>query len=208
MKTILLINASPFGAASRNYKLARKAADNLLDARPDIMLVERHLAAARQSPIAEDYADAIVKHAERDAPAFAESEILIREVEACDYLIVATPTHNFSVPAALKLWIDYVLRADRTFTYRDGYKIGMLDDRPTLVVVSSGGVHNGPNARQPDYLSPYLTEILATIGISDVQIIRLQGLAIPDFAAESLALGDRLLAANPIFGLTSVITGS
>jgi len=208
MKTILLVNASPFGTASRNYKLAKRAADNLLDAGVDILLVERHLAVTRPSPIAADYADAIVNHAEHNAPAFAEAEILIREVEASDYLIVATPTHNFSVPAALKLWIDYVLRAGRTFTYQDGYKIGLLADRPTLVVVSSGGVHNGPHARQPDYLSPYLTQILATIGISSVEFIRLQGLAIPDLAAESLALGDGLLAAHPIFGLTSAVTGS
>lgn len=208
MKTILLLNASPLGSASRSYELGRKAADNLLDAEPDIRLVERDLSVMCPSPITEHYADAIVQRAEHHLPAFAESETLIQEIEACNYLIVATPMHNFSVPASLKLWIDYVLRAGRTFTYRDGYKVGLLEDRPTLVVVGSGGTHDGPRARQPDYLSPYFAHVLATIGITNVQFIRLQGLAMPDLATEALALGNRQLAANPVFGLTSAVTGS
>mgnify|MGYP001024501438 CR=1 FL=1 len=39
MKTILLVNASPLGAASRVYAEVRKAAANLLEAAPDVMLV-------------------------------------------------------------------------------------------------------------------------------------------------------------------------
>lgn len=205
MKTILLLNASPLGPASRAYRLARKAARNLLIAGSDIALVEHDLSAMRPSPISGRYADAIISRAEQDAPAFAESETLIREVESCDYLIVATPMHNFTVPASLKLWIDYVLRAGRTFAHRDGYKVGLLEDRPVLVVIGSGGVYNGPHARQPDHLSPYFTQVLATIGIRDVQFIHLQGLARADVAEQSLALGEGQLAANPVFGLTSAV---
>ncbi len=139
MKTILLLNASPMGTASRAYTLAKKAASNLLSAYSDTALVERDLSRLHASPIRAAYADAIIGQAEHDAPDFAASEMLIREVEICDYLIVATPMHNFSVPASLKLWIDYVLRGGRSFTYRDGYKVGLLADRPTLIVVGSVG---------------------------------------------------------------------
>jgi len=208
MKSILLVNASPQGSASRAYGMARKAADNLLSAEPDIRLVERHLSANRPSPISGEYADAIVQRATRAAAAFVESETFIQDVIDCDYLIIATPMHNFTVPASLKLWIDYVLRDERTFTRRDGYKVGLLADRPALVIVGSGGVHNGPHARQPDYLSPYLTHVLATIGISDVEFIYLQGMARHDAAEQSLASADRQLAANPVFGLVSTVAGS
>jgi len=208
MKTILLVNASPLGAASRVYAVERKAADTLLEAEPDVMLVERDLSAMRLPPIAGDYADAIVQRAESHVPAFAQSERLIEDVIACDYLIVATPMHNFSVPASLKLWIDYVLRAGRTFTHRDGNKVGLLEDRPALVVVGSGGFYNGAQARQPDYLSPYLTHVLATIGIGSVQFIHLQGLVRPDMAEQACELADRQLAVHPVFGLASALTGS
>ncbi|TXH81648.1 MAG: FMN-dependent NADH-azoreductase [Rhizobium sp.] len=208
MKTVLLVNASPFGTSSRVYAMARKAADNVLEAGPGVRLIEGDLSVLRPSPIAGDYAAAIARRAESHAPAFAESELLIGEIIACDYLIVATPMHNFSVPASLKLWIDYVLRDGRTFTRRDGYKVGLLADRPALVVVGSGGAHNGPDARQPDYLSPYLAHVLATIGISSLQFIYLQGLARPDMADQSLACGERQLAAYSIFGLVSAAMGS
>jgi FMN-dependent NADH-azoreductase len=201
MKTILLLNASPLGPASRAYGLAKTAARNLQHAKPDLALVERDLSIIHPSPVSRHYADSIVARADRDIPTFTESETLIREVEACHYLIVATPMHNFSVPAALKLWIDYVLRVDRTFTHRDGYKVGLLKDRPTLVVIGSGGVYHGPQARQPDYLSPYFTHVLATIGINDLQFIHLQGLARTDIAEQSLAFANRQLAADRIFGV-------
>lgn len=208
MKTILLVNASPLGPASRVYALAKRAADNVLEAGADIRMIERDLSATRLSPITEDYADAIVQRAESGAPAFAESETLTEELVACDYLIVATPMHNFAVPASLKLWIDYVLRDGRTFTRRDGYKVGLLADRAALVVVGSGGVHSGPHARQPDYLSPYLAHVLATVGIGNVQFVYLQGLARPDMAEQSVVWAERQLAASPVFGLASALTGS
>ncbi|MDL2407423.1 NAD(P)H-dependent oxidoreductase [Rhizobium calliandrae] len=208
MKTIPLVNASPLGSASRAYAIARKAADKLLDSGANTRLIERDLSPAHPSPIAKDYADAVAKRAERDAPAFAQSEILIQEVIDCDYLIIATPMHNFTAPASLKLWIDYVLRVNRTFTHRDGYKIGLLADRPTLVVVGSGGVYHGAHARQPDYLSSYFALILATIGINNVQFIHLQGLVRPDMAEQSRILAERQLAVHPVFGLVSAATGS
>lgn len=42
--------------------------------------------------------------------------------------------------------------------------------------MSSGGIHQGPQARQPDFLSDYLRHALRTIGISDSRFIYLQGL--------------------------------
>lgn len=208
MRTILLLNASPMGAGSRAYTLAKKAAGNLLNTYPDTALIERDLSRLHASPIGAAYADAIIGQAEHDAPDFAESEMLIREVEGCGYLIIATPMHNFSVPASLKLWIDYVLRGGRSFTYRDGYKVGLLADRPTLVIVGSGGIYHGPQARQPDYLSAYFTHVLATIGLENVRFIRLQGLARPDVSEQVLAQATRQLAADPVFGLTSALMGS
>ncbi|MDM0022482.1 NAD(P)H-dependent oxidoreductase [Variovorax saccharolyticus] len=42
----------------------------------------------------------------------ARSEVLIRELEQADCLVIATPMHNDTVPAALKLWIDQSLACD------------------------------------------------------------------------------------------------
>jgi FMN-dependent NADH-azoreductase len=63
-------------------------------------------------------------------------------------------------------------------------KVGLMKDRPTFVLVSSGGFHAGERAKQTDFLTPYLRYALASIGISDVHFFLLQGLA---FGPEAVA---------------------
>lgn len=43
--------------------------------------------------------------------------MLVDELVAADILVLAVPMHNFGLPAALKSWIDHVVRAGRTFSY-------------------------------------------------------------------------------------------
>ena len=85
--------------------------------------------------------------------------------------------HNFTVPAALKAWIDQVVRFGRTFRSTPDGKIGLLADRPTYIVIAAGGYFSDKRARQPDHLTPYLKDILETIGIRDLRFITLEGLA-------------------------------
>jgi len=128
-----------------------------------------------------DFAAAMMTHQTPDAavdhPPLKESEILIRELEATDCLLISTPMHNFTVPAVLKAWLDQVVRFGRTFKSTPDGKIGLLQDRPTYIVIASGGYFSDDRARQPDHLTPYLTDILATIGIKSVTYITLEGLA-------------------------------
>ncbi|AJK50672.1 FMN-dependent NADH-azoreductase [Burkholderia plantarii] len=185
---LLLLNASPFGEASHAYGLARETVDALhrqeASSGREFTLIERDLVAAPLPPIAPGYASAITSRTP-DAGQFALSEELVREIEATDCLVIATPMHNFTVPAALKLWIDYVLRINRTFKGTPEGKVGLMQDRPTFVIVGSGGIHSGPNARQADFLTPYLGYALGTIGIRNVRFFLLQGLVMGEAAAQA-----------------------
>jgi len=174
MKRILLLECSPYQQLAHGSQLARR----LIATRwPDAELVERNLVGEPLSPLAADYAAALTGNAPLDDAAFACSEALIAELEASDCLIIITPMHNFTVPAALKLWIDYVLRIHRSFAATPQGKVGLLQDRPTLVLVSAGGFYQGPRARQPDFLTAYLRHALSTLGITEVAFVHLQGLA-------------------------------
>ncbi len=42
------------------------------------------------------------------------SEVLIREVEAADVIVIGTPMHDLTIRSALKAWIDQILRVGRT----------------------------------------------------------------------------------------------
>jgi FMN-dependent NADH-azoreductase len=104
--------------------------------------------------------------------------------------------HNFTVPSALKAWIDHVVRVRRTFDVTRGGKAGMLRDRPVFVAVSSGGRYSGERAGQPDFLTPYLKAILGVIGLHDLAFFSVEGSALGlDALAEARARTDQALQA-------------
>ena len=176
---ILHVACSPKGPAAESTKLSRRIVDLLLEIDPDAAIVERAIgeipvphvdanyAAAQHSPTAE-----VGSHG-----SIALSETLIRELEAADAVVIGTPMHNLAVPSTLKAWIDHVVRAGRTFDMSPNGKAGTLKDRPVFVAVSSGGFFSGERARQPDYLTPYLRLVLATIGLKDVTFFSVEGTA-------------------------------
>lgn len=200
MNKVLLINASPQGQASHAQRLALELVTTLRRQQPGLELIERDLGAQPLPPLDLDYARALTTVTPFDAPVFDVSEQLVTELESSDVLLIATPMHNFTVPAALKLWIDYVLRIHRTFSAGPEGKTGLLRDRPVYVLVGSGGFHQGERARQPDFLTSYLRHVLNTLGLFDVHFSYLQGLVFGDEAV-SHALGDARarLALEPLF---------
>jgi FMN-dependent NADH-azoreductase len=104
------------------------------------------------------------------------SEALIGELETADSVVISSPMHNFTVPAALKAWIDYVVRPRRTFQSTPEGKVGLVADRPVYVVVTCGGSFGKGPADQTDFFSPYLRYALGSIGIRTVNILRLENL--------------------------------
>lgn len=185
MTRILLLNSGPHSDASHGYQLAAEmiAASGLAN----VQVTERDLVRTPIPPIGRDYALAVTSHTPDDAKEFAWSERLIVELEQNDMLFIVTPMHNFTVPAALKLWLDHVIRINRSFRATPEGKVGLMKDRPTFVLVSSGGFHAGKRAKQVDFLTPYLRYALASIGINDVHFILLQGLVFgPEAVAQAM----------------------
>jgi FMN-dependent NADH-azoreductase len=75
-----------------------------------------------------------------------------------------------------------------------------MRDRPSIVIVGSGGVHSGERARQPDFLTPYLRYALGSIGIQSVQFLLLQGLVMGEATvAEALDAARAQLTGDAVF---------
>lgn len=188
MSTILRIDCSPKRVDGHSWQAADALIRHLTAQRPGVTVVHRDLTATPPPFIDRDFAGAMGSHATSEAarrvPALATSEALLAELETSGILVIATPMHNFTVPAALKAWVDQVARVGRAFRSTREGKVGNLADRPTFLILSSGGFFHGEQARQPDFLTPYLTAILATMGIKSVEIIRLQGLTRGEEALE------------------------
>jgi FMN-dependent NADH-azoreductase len=199
MSRVLMLLCSPFGPDSQGAVFARRLAGHLA---PGAETIVRDLNLPI-TPVNRHYAHAITSGAAMDDASYATSEELVSELERSDLLLIATPMHNFTVPAALKLWIDQVLRMGRSFEATREGKRGLMADRPTYVVVTSGGFYEGERARQPDFLTPYLKVVLATLGIHQVEFIHLQAVSGRPGAAPELMdqAWDKLGLATPSISL-------
>ncbi|MGY2316986.1 FMN-dependent NADH-azoreductase [Pseudomonas sp. SDO5522_S412] len=168
MTRALLLSFSPHGKAAQTFRLARAL---LREQAPQAEVTERDYGGRALPALTREYANALTTPGGLSGPATERSEQLIVELEACDLLIICTPVHNFTVPAALKCWIDHVVRIHRSFTVNPQFeKVGLLKDRRTFVLVSSGSSRKN---REPDFLTPYLQAILGTVGIHAVDFVYL-----------------------------------
>jgi FMN-dependent NADH-azoreductase len=175
LRNILQVSASPRTVTSLSRLMADEITARLSVLNPATPIIERDLALQPPPHPGAAYAEALVGGPDQDPASFGPSEAYIRELEAARFLVIATPMHNFTVPSALKAWLDHVVRIHRTFRSTPEGKVGLLADRPTVIVTASGGYFLGERARQPDFLTPYLTAILNTIGIRDISFVALEG---------------------------------
>ena len=97
------------------------------------------------------------------------SDKLVSEIEAADTLIIGVAVYNFSIPASLKLWVDLICRAGKTFKYSDKGPEGLMTDKRAIICFASGGTPFGSDI---DFASGYIRHILGFIGIKDVTFIK------------------------------------
>ncbi|BDC45116.1 NAD(P)H-dependent oxidoreductase [Paraburkholderia terrae] len=114
--------------------------------------------------------------------------------------------HNITVPAALNLWVDYVLRVHRTLAVTSAGKVGLMRDRPSFVIVCSGGFHSGDRAWQGDFLTPYLRYALQSIGLKSTHFLLLPGLTHGDEAVtDAVQRAREETARHPLFASCKTI---
>ena len=172
---ILHVSCSPRGSASESRRLSLKIIQQLLLKHPSAQVIHRHLSDEAISLIDEDLAISMHSSTDRSqAGSAALSNALIHELDGSDVVVIGTPMHNFTVPSALKAWIDHVVRVRRTFNVTPQGKVGTLRDRPVFVAIASGG-RFGDHARQPDFLTPYLKAVFGIIGLHNLTFFSIQG---------------------------------
>ncbi|ADT88271.1 FMN-dependent NADH-azoreductase [Vibrio furnissii] len=171
---ILLINSSPRQQTSSTYVLAQALLQRVSTLTP-VSVTEENV--TRLAQVDSEYSISVAsieQQHDESTGSLAVSNRLIDDLIAADLVIVASPMHNFSLPAGLKSWVDHVVRAQKTFAITPTGKLGLLDDKPVYVLISSGGTFSGNNAYQPDFFTPYMKEILSTIGINSVSFFAIE----------------------------------
>ncbi|MRV75533.1 flavodoxin family protein [Duganella sp. FT92W] len=199
---LLLIEASPRKANATSSQLGRRLAGALQEqCGSTVVLTERHLGAQPLPPMSAEYAESLLLPYDEALDRYGEhlelSDELVAELERADIVVIASPVHNFTVPAALKLWIDLVVRNGVTFRNTPEGKVGLLRDRPVLVAVTSGGAMFRDPPKQPDFFRPYLSAALGVVGLRNISYVQATGLAFVDEPlAQAASAADAWIAAS------------
>jgi FMN-dependent NADH-azoreductase len=186
MSNILFLTSSSRGSASYSNQIALALVQKLRDAEPRAEVTVRDLAKAPLPHIDEDFVAAIRgadgPRTDVQRAIAAQSDALVDELIAADTVVIAAPMINFSIPSTLKTWIDYVARAGRTFSYSENGPKGLVTGKRVYLVVARGGVYS--DKQQFDFQVPYLRHVLGFLGMTDVEVIDVEGIAFGPQAAE------------------------
>lgn len=104
----------------------------------------------------------------------ALSDQLIAELQTADSIVLGMPMYNFGVPSTFKAWIDRVARAGITFNYTQQGPVGLLTGKKVYTLAARGGMYAGS---PKDSQSQYLKNVFAFLGMTDVEFIYAEGLA-------------------------------
>ncbi|MEM6851491.1 MAG: NAD(P)H-dependent oxidoreductase [Pseudomonadota bacterium] len=171
MKNVLRIDASMRRDGSRSRQLADALMARFEDVHGRLVTTLRDLADGvpfvDAAWIDANFTDPAERSPEQRA-VLAQSDALFSELKAADTLVIATPVYNFGTPAALKAWVDMIVRAKEAFRYTADGPEGLMKGKSAYIVVVSGGTKADSAI---DFATPYLRHVLGFIGITDVTVV-------------------------------------
>jgi FMN-dependent NADH-azoreductase len=186
MKTLLQINSSLFSEGGQSSRLAERYVTAWREANPGGTVIVRDLA---REPVphldAARFGAFLAKPGERSAAqeaVVAYADALVQELKRADEIVLGLPMYNFGVPSTLKAYIDHIARAGETFRYTENGSVGLLTGKKAVVFAARGGLYAGTPR---DTQSAYLRNFLAFIGITDVEFVYAEGLAISPASREA-----------------------
>lgn len=180
MTTLLKINASISSDQGQSSRLADQFIGALRLRQPDLSVQVRDVAAAGAIPHldGERFGAFLAKPDERSAAqraVIAYSDSLIDELKRADVIVIGLPMYNFGVPSQLKAYFDHIARAGVAFRYGDTGPVGLLTGKKAYVFATRGGFYAGTPM---DTQTGYVRDFLRFIGITDVEFVYAEGLAV------------------------------
>lgn len=199
---ILHVDSSALGTASVSRQLTADIVTRLSQVHSQAEIVHRDLAQT-DLPHLDGELLKVVKFQDvadlnaRQKAELALSSALLEEFLAADIVVIGAPMYNFSVPTQLKAWVDRIAQPGRTFRYTATGPEGLAGGRKVIIASSRGGVYAGtPYEAAMDHQEAFLKVFLGFIGVTDIQVIRAEGVAMgPEAQGKALDAAKTQIAA-------------
>ena len=183
MNKVLIINASPRAKKSQSRKLTALFLENWKSKHPEDSFIHREVGRGCIPHISEDWIASAFKNkierTDQDKKSLELSDELIKELKDADIYVLGVPMYNWSIPSALKAYIDQIMRINETWRFKsgkpDGHYVGLLQRKKMYILSSRGdsGYGEGEENEHMNYQTTYLKAVFAVMGINKIEIISL-----------------------------------
>ena len=197
MNTVLCLNCSIQGNNSQSRQLSNKLLERIKKTYSSVKIVSRDLVRDSLPHLNGAQFSAFITPPEQRTSEqkvlAAQSDDLVQEISNADTVVLALPMYNFGIPSQLKSYFDNLARAGMTFKYTATGPVGLLTGKKAIVLATRGGFYFGTDK---DTQTKYVKDFLGFIGITDVEFIYAEGLAISsEQKAMSLELANDIIEA-------------
>jgi FMN-dependent NADH-azoreductase len=197
---LLHVDSSILGSNSASRQLTAEVVGAERRRVPGLKVVYRDLAAEPLGHISGGHIGA-AQRADVELPPELQRDVALgqtalAEFLASDIVVVGAPMYNFTIPSQLKSWIDRITVAGQTFRYGPQGVEGLAGGKKVVIVSTRGGMYGAatPGAFL-DHQEPYLQNLFRFLGITDITIVRAEGLAMGDNRAASIEAAQNAIAA-------------
>ncbi|WP_282605917.1 FMN-dependent NADH-azoreductase [Pelagibius sp. Alg239-R121] len=184
MASLLHLDASARTERSISRDLSASFIETWRKHRPQDAVIRRDLATDPPGFVTQDWIAACFtpESARTDAhhAALKESDDLIAELEQATLIVLGTPMYNYGLPAALKAWVDQVVRVNRTFSFdlaRGDYPLAPILSGKTLVCLASKGEFGfaqGGIREDKNHLDPHIETFAPYLGVEECHFISVE----------------------------------
>lgn len=175
MQTLLQIKTSLFSDNGESSRLANRFVFAWRSARPGGRVIVRDLAREPVPHLDAERFGAFVTRPEDRTKAQADvlrySDALIQELKEASVVVIGVPMYKFGIPSMLTAYFDHIARAGVIFRHTDK---GALGGKKAYVFAVRGGRYAGTPL---DTQTPYLRSVLTFLGMSDIEFVYAEGLA-------------------------------
>lgn len=204
MKKVLIINASARGLKSQSRKLTEVFTDHWKNDQSQAVITYRDLGNADVPHVDENWIAAAFKpeamRTETEREALKISDTYIAELKEADVIVLGSPMYNWSIPSALKAYVDQIVRVNETFRFNPANMqypyIGLMENKTLFLLVSRGeqGYESGGHNEHLNFQDTYLKTVFNIIGISNVHVIAINGVSYgPEKAKKSIEISQQEL---------------
>lgn len=193
MSKVLIINASARKERSLSRQMTNMFAETWKEKYPNANIVYREVGQEHIPHVSEEWIAGAFKPAElrtaENVEALKISDLLIAELKEASTIVLGSPMYNWSVPSALKAYIDQILRVNETILIdkerpQNPY-IGLLKNKKVYLLMVRGntGYGQGEFFEHMDFQSKYLKTVFNIMGLEDIEEITINGV---EFKGESI----------------------